>query len=73
MFLLAILVIGLLVATFIMFSGLPQQSSATAITEIQAPDNSAGKAIPRLYGKARLNGNNIFYGNLEAVEIVVEY
>lgn len=61
-----------LVAVFLLISTMQQQPSAEPMTEIQAPDNSTGKAVPRLYGKARMYGNNIYYGPPTATAIVVE-
>ena len=71
--LLLIFVAVLLVATFIFIASMSQNvQQAEAMTELQAPDNSTGKAIPRLYGRHRLYGNNIFYGNLTSQEIRID-
>ena len=67
------IIVGImLVATFLFISSLSTASYADAMTDIQAPDNSSGKAIPRLYGKAYLYGNNIYYGGLSSIAIQVD-
>ena len=71
MFLFIIAAIAL-VAVFLLISTMQDTPSAEPMTEMQAPDNSTGKVVPRLYGKARMYGNNIFYGNLSSIAIVVD-
>ena len=61
-----------LIATFLYISSMAAAPDMEAMSEIQAPDNSSGKAVPRLYGKVRLWGNNIYYGGLTAVAIEEE-
>ena len=71
MFLLVLVTI-ILAAVFLMISVMTPQQSAGPMTAIQAPDNSTGKAVPRLYGRALLYGNNIYYGGLSSYAIRVD-
>ena len=69
MWILLILVAIALVAVFLFISSMNQSDGAEAMTEIQAPDNSIGKAVRRLYVKAYLYGNCIYHGGLKAYEV----
>ncbi len=64
-----LLVAMVLVVAFLFIMMNTNQPDAVANTEIQAPDNSTGKAIPRLYGISKMYGNNIYYGGLTAYPI----
>lgn len=67
-FLIGFLVALIVVAFLFMFSTTPQ-SGASALSEITEPDNSIGKAVPRLYGKAMMVGNCLYYSTPRATKI----
>ncbi len=61
MFWLFIIVAVALIAVFLFISSMSMQQDVEQNTEINIPDNSIGKPVPRLYGKSRLYGNCLYY------------
>ena len=51
---------------------MPTTAAASPNREITFPDNSAGKIVPRLYGKHRMFGNAIYAGNIDSAQILID-
>ena len=60
----------LLVATYL-FMPTPQQQqqSPNSLDDFDMPDNSNTRLVPKVYGRAYLSGNCVYYGNLNNTPI----
>ena len=65
----AIVLISLLATFLFAPSALQDTPLPAGMNDFNFPDNSSGKPVPRLYGKARLSGNCIYVGGLRSEEI----
>lgn len=65
-----ILTAVLLIAMYLLTPG-PEAPEAASLKDFNVPDNNIGSPVPRLYGRARLFGNCIYYGNLTSRVIEV--
>lgn len=62
----------LLVAVYLLIpSATSETPSPAGMSDFNFPDNSIGKPVTRLYGKARLYGNCIYAGGLRNEKIEV--
>lgn len=68
-----LLVAVLMVAVFLLMPT-PKMNNAKAasLNDFDIPTNSNGRAVPELFGTAKLSGNVIWYGDLRSEEIVLD-
>ena len=71
MFFFLALAIVMAAAFLLMPTPTPNMSNSSALNNFDYPTNSNGRAIPELFGTAKLSGNVIWCGDLRSKKIEV--